>query len=101
MALASVGASTPFITSTPSSAVTLAFPSAGVGDGLGFAAAEAAAVALAGFSLAVFASLLPAIAGIAVMANTDSHDTTFFAVNMDGILFLPSSSLGTDHGAEP
>src|SRR5208282_4185822 len=99
MASASADASTPFFTSTPSNAVTFAFPGVAVrfGDGFGFAAA--AGSALTASPLAGFASLLPAINGRAVMPSASTHHNSRFNVNIDGLSsFL---LLGTEHGAEP
>lgn len=101
MELASAGAKTPFITSTPSSAVTLAF--AAVGARLGLAAAGVASAAVAGVSasFAVFASLLSATTDTAAMASNSRLDNNFFSVDMDGVLsFRPISGLCTKLGAQ-
>jgi hypothetical protein len=101
MASASADASTPFFTSTPSKAVTFAFPGAAVrfGDGFGFAAAAAGSV-LAASPFAGFASLLPAISGTAAMDSTSRHENNRFNVNIDGLSSF-WLNLGTEHGAEP
>src|SRR5271163_4945956 len=104
MAFASVGARTPFITSTPSNAVMLLSPATGatlrlglglgfgLGVGLGFglaaAGAPSALFAVAAFSFVGFPSLFPARAGTAVMAITSRLDNHLFTVNMDGVLLL-------------
>src|ERR1700733_5999303 len=86
MASASADASTPFFTSTPSNAVTFAFPGAAVRFGEGFAFGVAAAgSALAASPFAGFASLLPAINGRAMMASTSRHHNNRFSVNIDGL----------------
>jgi hypothetical protein len=97
MALASFGASTPFITRTPSSAVIFASPTAdgkfgltlglGVGVGFGLAAADPpfALLVFTALSFAVFASLLPAMTGTAVIASTRKlNNHHLFTSNMDG-----------------
>src|SRR5580704_10232886 len=99
MAFASLGARTPFITSTPSNAVTLASP--GVVARFGLAAAGASAPALVEFSFAVFASLLSAITGKAVMASTNRLDIHTFTFNIDDVSFIPpNSGLGTTRGVK-
>jgi hypothetical protein len=83
MALASLGARTPFITSTPSKAVTLA--SLAVTARLGLAAAgdgSALLVATAAL-LSGLASELPAMTGNAVMASKSKLDDNLLTVNMD------------------
>src|ERR1700691_427850 len=100
MAFASLGARTPFITSTPSNAVTLASPGVVARFGL-VAAGVASAPALVEFSFAVFASLLPAITGKAVMASTNRLDIHTFTFNIDGVSFFPpNSGLGTTRGVK-
>jgi hypothetical protein len=87
IASASFGASTPFITSTPRSAVTFASAAEEERFGLaagGVASAEVVFAALAVFPLAVLASLLPAMTGEAAMASTSRLDNNCFSVNMDG-----------------
>src|SRR5580658_1428997 len=76
MASASAGASTPFITSTPNSAVTFVFPVAGVrfGEGLGFAGIAAGSAALVAL-VVVAAELLFASAASFVPAKTGAADT--------------------------
>src|SRR5450755_265389 len=96
MEFASVGARTPFITSTPSNAVTFESLALvvrlelklGLGLGFGLAAAElfAALAVLAALSFAVRASLFPAITGAAVMANTSRLDNQLLTFNIDGVL---------------
>ena len=116
MALASVGARTPFITRTPSNAVIFASPAVEVtfrlglglglelGFGLGLATAELPSVllAFAVFSVAVFASLFSAITGISVIAIRSRADNHLFTSNIDGVLLIFSVRLGpgTKHGAE-
>src|SRR5271155_414201 len=102
MAFASVGAKTPFITSTPSNAVTFESLAAvvevrlglGLGLGLGFGLAAAglasALAVLAALSFAVFASLFPAIAGAAIMASTSRHDNQLLTF-IDGVLLVRRS----------
>src|SRR5208282_3352765 len=89
MAFASLGASTPFITSTPSRAVTFALPAVvvrvGVGLGLGGGVASAL-LSLAVFSLAVFAELFSAMTGTAVTASTSRLDNHVFIVDIDALL---------------
>src|ERR1039458_2472971 len=94
MALASLGASTPFITSTPSKAVTLASPVVGAKLGLAAAGVGSALVAFAVFSFAVFASLFPAMTGTAVMASTIRLDSHIFSFNIDGVssFFRPAQA---------
>ena len=73
MAFASLGARTPFVTSTSSNAVTFASP--GVADRFGVTAGVASALdPFVEFSFAVFPSLLPAMTGTAVMASTNRLD---------------------------
>src|ERR1700677_3684500 len=107
MALASAGASTPFMTSTPSSAVTLTLVAAGERLGLA-AAAGSAEVALAAASFAGFASLPSAITGTAAMASRSrlDHNLLNFNLNfdlnvdMDGVLsFWPVLGPCPKHGA--
>ncbi|MFZ1132007.1 MAG: hypothetical protein WAN38_14625, partial [Terriglobales bacterium] len=99
------------MTSTPSNAVTFASvvetlglrlgAGVGLGAGLGLGAPEfpSALVALTVFSFAVFASLLPAMTGAAVMASTRKADNHFFTSNMDGVSsFRAASWLGSAHG---
>src|ERR1700733_8000233 len=99
MAFASLGARTPFVTSTPSNAVTFASP--GVAAKFGLAAAGvASAVAFVEFSFVVFASLLPAMTGKTVMASTNRLDIHTFRFNIDALsLFSAQLSLGTTRGA--
>src|SRR5271154_6889563 len=94
MASASAGASTPFITSTPSNAVTFVFPGVAVrfGEGFGFAG-TAAGSALAALPFAGFASLLPAMTGTAVMASTIRLANHFLKVNIDGVSSLSPAQL--------
>jgi hypothetical protein len=103
MALASAGARTPFFTSTVSNAATLAFPEAGVrlGDGLGLAGTAAGSAEFAVFSVAVFASLLPAMTGTAVMASTRRLDNHIFSFNIDGVssFFCPAPAWAQTWGA--
>lgn len=101
MALASVGASTPFITNTPSSAVTLPFAEAGVRLGLAGVGVGSAEAALVVVSFAGFAPLLSAAAGATAMANRSRLDNNLVNVNMDGVLsFRPRLGLCTKHGAK-
>src|ERR1700687_311724 len=98
MAFASVGARTPFITSTPSNAVTFASlavgakpkPTLGLGLGSGLAAVGLASAleVFATFSFAVFASLFPAMTGAAVMATTNKLKNQLFSFNIDGVLLV-------------
>src|SRR5271157_2921810 len=100
MAFASVGARTPFITSRPSNAVTLASPAValkpkpalglGLGSGLAAVGLASALEVFAAFSFPVFASLFPAIAGTAVMASTSRLDNQLFSFNIDGFLLVPA-----------
>src|SRR5580704_13038814 len=107
MALASLGARTPFITSTPSNAVTFASPAVDVRLGLGAAAgvgsAEVAAVvvAFAASSFAVFASLLPAMAGAAIIASMSTLEHNILGVNMDGLLVQAWCKPWSEYGGEP
>src|SRR6202167_5145357 len=99
MLLASAGASTPFITSTPTNALLSAPPPVGLMLGLAAAGVAAAGVvsALVAFAaslFAVFASLLPAMTGAAVMASTSRLDNSFLSVDMDGALLVSGSSQG-------
>src|SRR5271157_2201165 len=96
MEFASVGARTPFITSTPSNAVTLESLVAevklglrlglGLGFGSGLAAGLASALAAALFS--GFAALFPAMTGVAMMASTSRLDNQLFTFNIDGVLLV-------------
>src|SRR5579862_5462611 len=82
MALASLGARTPFMTSTPSKAVTLASLAVTVRLGLAAAGDGSALLVLA----AVFAGLaseLPAMTGNAVTASSNKLDDNFLTVDMD------------------
>src|ERR1039458_2156211 len=102
MAFASVGARTPFITSTPSNAVTFASPAVapklkptlglglGLGSGLVAAGIASALLAFAAFSFAVFASLFPAMTGTAVMATTNRLKNQLFSFNIDSVLLVPA-----------
>ena len=97
MAFASDGARTPFITRTPSNAVTFESLAAvvevrlGLGVGLGFGLAAAglasALAVLAALSLAVFASLFAAMTGAAVMASTNRLDNQLLTF-IDGVLLV-------------
>src|ERR1019366_908530 len=93
MEFASFGARTPFITSTPSNAVTFESLVAevkfrlGLGLGLGSGLAAALASALAAF---LFASLFPAMTGAAVMASTSRLDNQLLTFNIDGVLLVPA-----------
>jgi hypothetical protein len=112
MEFASFGANTPFITSTPSNAVTLESAvlavtlelKLGLGLGLGFGLAAAglasALAVLAALSFAVFASLFPAMTGAAVMAIISRDDNQLLTFNIDGFLLVPprGSRLGTELG---
>src|SRR5437588_431758 len=99
MALASFGARTPFITSTPSNAVTFASPAVGARFGLAAAGAASALVAFAVFSFAEFASLLPAMTGTAVMASMSVLENHFLGVNIDGLSsFRPAQAWATNMG---
>src|SRR5271167_3364702 len=105
MAFASVGAKTPFITSTPSSAVTFesAVVAVRLGLGLGLAAAglASALVVFAAFPFSVFASLFPAMTGTAVMAITSRLNSQLFSFNIDGVLLVPARLRpGSEHGAK-
>src|SRR5271155_2385932 len=92
MALASVGAKTPFFTSTFSNAETLASLAVvttltlglGVGLGLGLPAFElaSAAVEFAEFPVAVLASLFPAITGAAAMATNKRLHNHFLSFSI-------------------
>src|ERR1700728_5287241 len=84
MALASFGASTPFITSRPSNAMTLASVAEEVRLGLAGADAASALFEFASGEFAIFASLLSAKTGATEMANTSRVDRDFLSVNMDG-----------------
>src|ERR1700734_1961282 len=100
MALASLGAKTPFVTSTLSNAVTFASP--GVADRFGLAAGVASTLdPFVEFSFPVFPSLLPAMTGTVVMARTNKLEIHFLSVDIDGVslFFPPSSQLGTNMGA--
>src|SRR5580658_1691817 len=105
MALASAGASTPFITNTPSNAVTLASVAArltlglmlGLGLGLGLAAGLPSALAVfAALSLDFLASLFSATTGAAVMANTSTANNQLFSFNIEGVL-LVRARLNREH----
>src|ERR1700689_2220568 len=95
MEFASVGAKTPFITSTPSNAVTLESPAVEVklelilGLGLGLGSGLAAVSALAAL---LFSGLLlfSAMTGAAVIANTSRLDNQLFSFNIDGVLLVPA-----------
>src|ERR1700728_480146 len=84
MVLASFGASTPFITSRPSNAMTLASVAEEVRLGLAGADAASALFEFASGGFAIFASLLSAKTGATEMANTSRVDKDFLSVNMDG-----------------
>ena len=99
MAFASLGARTPFITSTPSNAVTFASPGVAVRFGLA-AAGVASALAFVELSFAVFASLLPAMTGKAVMASTNRLDIHTFRFNIDGVSFFRPTQAWAQHGAQ-
>src|SRR6204780_2264886 len=102
MELASAGARTPFITSTPSKAVILASPAAEVKLGVAAAGAGSAEAALVAASFAGFASLLSATAGTTAMTNRNRLHNNFLSVDMDGVLsFRPDLGLCTKHGAQP
>src|ERR1700691_5830709 len=78
MAFASVGASTPFITKIPSSAVTLASLAVGIRLGLAAAGATPVLAVFAAFSFAGLASLLSAMTGKTEVAiSTMLHDHFF------------------------
>src|SRR5271157_5344492 len=104
MALASVGARTPLVTSTPINAVTFESPAVetrlGLGLGLGLAAAglASALVVFAAFPFPVFASLFPAMTGTAVMANTSRLNSQLFSFNIDGVLLVPARALAQNMG---
>src|ERR1022692_4953883 len=102
MELASLGASTPFITSTPSKAVTLASPVVVARLGLAAAGVGSALVAFVELSFAGFASLLPAMTGTAVMASTNRLDSHVFSVDIDGIssFFRPTRAWARTRGAK-
>jgi hypothetical protein len=102
MAFASVGARTPFVTSTFSNAVTFASAAVAAKFGLAAAGVASALVVLVEFSFAVFPSLLPAMTGTAVMASTSRLDNNRFSVDIDGglLIFPPKRRLGHEHGAQ-
>jgi hypothetical protein len=103
MALASEGASTPFFTRALSSAATLASLAVvttltlGLGLGLGLAAAGLASAlgGLAEFSFAVFASLVPAITGTAMMATIKRLDNHIFSFNIKRCLLPVADCIRT------
>src|SRR5271170_5435347 len=101
MAFASLGARTPFITSTPSKAVTLASPGVGARFGLAAAGVVSALVAFVELSFVVFPSLLPAMTGTAVMARTNQTEIRFLSVDIDVVSsFSAQLRLGHTHAAE-
>jgi hypothetical protein len=83
MALASLGARTPFITRTPSNAVTFALSTFKARLGLAAAGVGSALDVFAAFSFAGFISLLPAMTGIAVMARNSKLDDNFLTLDID------------------
>src|ERR1700732_791214 len=102
MALASVGARTPLVTSTPSNAVTLASPALRVRLGTAAMGAPSVVVAFVELSFAAFASLLPATTGTAVMASTNRLESHIFSVDIDGSLlfFRPTHAWAHIWGAK-
>ena len=102
MALASLGARTPLVTSTLSNAVTFASPGVAAKFGLDAAGVASALVEFVELSFAVFPSLLPAMTGTAVMARTNKLEIHFFSVDMDGVssFFRPAQAWAHTWGAK-